>query len=136
PTKTFTPTPTFTPTETTTPTPSSTPTITPTPTPTDTATNTSTPTSTSTSTVVPTPTATACTLQFEDAPPGSTFYAFIRCLACRGIISGYDCGGSGEPCIPPNNDPYFRPASNITRGQLSKVVSNAAGWQETHTEQS
>jgi hypothetical protein len=68
-------------------------------------------------------------LQFEDVLPDSTFYPFVRCLACKGILSGYPCGGVGEPCNG-NNDPYFRPNSNITRGQIAKVVSNAAGFNE------
>ncbi len=132
------------------------------------------------------PTATSCPIQFSDVPVGSTFYPFIRCLACRdivngysdgtfkasnyvtrgqlskivsnsagfidpqttqmfqdvpvgsvfqvfigrlvsrGYISGYPCGGSGEPCLPPNNYPYFRPSNNATRGQLSKIVANTA----------
>lgn len=74
-------------------------------------------------------TPTVCTLQFEDVLPGSTFYPYVRCLACKGILSGYPCGGVGEPCNP-TNDPYFRPNNNITRGQIAKVVSNAAGFNE------
>jgi hypothetical protein len=68
--------------------------------------------------------------QFEDVPAGSTFYDFIGRLANRGIISGYPCGGPGEPCVPPDNLPYFRPNANVTRGQLSKIVSEAAGFTE------
>jgi hypothetical protein len=68
-------------------------------------------------------------LQFEDVPAGNTFYPFVRCLACRGIINGYPCGGVGEPCDPANN-PYFRPNNNVTRGQIAKIVSNSAGFQE------
>jgi hypothetical protein len=156
--------------------------------------STSTSTSTATS-VLPTATSglptvepTICTLQFSDVPVGSTFYAYIHCLACRGIINGYPdgtfkpnndvtrgqlskivsnaagfsdsqttqlfqdvpvnstffqfigrlasrgyiggyiCGGNGEPCVPPANLPYFRPNNNATRGQISKIVSNAAGF--------
>jgi hypothetical protein len=62
-------------------------------------------------------------------PPGHTFYDSIRCLACRGIINGYPCGGTGEPCDPSNN-PYFRAGNNITRGQLSKIVAQSAGFTE------
>jgi hypothetical protein len=69
-----------------------------------------------------------CHIQFTDVAEGSTFYSYVRCLACGGIISGYACGGSGEPCDP-NNDPYFRPNVTVNRGQLSKIVSNAAGFQ-------
>ena len=67
---------------------------------------------------------------FQDVPPGSTFYDFIQRLASRGYINGYDCGGPGEPCIGPGNLPYFRPNANATRGQISKIVSNAAGFQD------
>jgi hypothetical protein len=68
--------------------------------------------------------------QFEDVPAGSTFYDFIGRLANRAIVSGYPCGGVGEPCVPPDNLPYFRPNANVTRGQLSKIVSEAAGFTE------
>jgi hypothetical protein len=63
--------------------------------------------------------------QFEDVLPGSTFYDFIWRLADRSIVSGYPCGGAGEPCGA-NNLPYFRPNSDVTRGQFSKIVVNAA----------
>jgi hypothetical protein len=64
---------------------------------------------------------------FEDVPVGSTFFQFIGRLATRGFISGYACGGPGEPCGP-THLPYFRPNANATRGQISKIVSNAAGF--------
>jgi hypothetical protein len=157
----------------------------------------STPSRTPTSTRTPIPTSTSCPVQFTDVPPGSTFYDFIRCLACRGIVSGYPdgtfrpnnnvtrgqlakivsnaagfsdparaqlfedvppgstfydfiqrianpccayiggypCGGAGEPCVPPNNLPYFRPNNNATRGQIAKILSNVAGFQEPVTGQ-
>ncbi len=59
---------------------------------------------------------------FEDISPGSTFYPFIERMASRGVIGGYTCGGPGEPCVPPDNRPYFRPGANATRGQLSKMI--------------
>ncbi|MGA7733480.1 MAG: S-layer homology domain-containing protein [Chloroflexia bacterium] len=65
---------------------------------------------------------------FEDVPPGHTFYTYTQRLATRGFITGYPCGGPGEPCVPPDNRPYFRPGYDITRGQLAKIVSNAAGF--------
>jgi hypothetical protein len=71
----------------------------------------------------PAPTATACTIEFSDVPPGTTFYDFVRCLACKGIISGY-------------SDGTYLPGNNMTRGQMSKVVSNAAEFTEPHSEQS
>jgi Tol biopolymer transport system component len=65
----------------------------------------------------------ACTLQFSDVPPGSTFHPYVMCLACSGIIAGY-------------SDGTFQPNNQVTRGQLAKIVSNAAGYVENHTEQS
>jgi hypothetical protein len=72
---------------------------------------------------------------FEDVPPSGTFWLWVERLATRGIISGYPCGGPFEPCIGPDNRPYFRPNNNVTRGQLSKITSGAAGWTETPTGQ-
>jgi hypothetical protein len=146
-----------------------------------------TPTRTPTTAQTPTSTPAACNVSFSDVPPGSTFYPYVQCLACRGIvsgasdgnfhpgnnitrgqlskivansaalndppggqlfedvapdspfyvwiqrlaaqgfISGYPCGGTGEPCLA-GNRPYFRPGANATRGQISKIVSNAAGF--------
>jgi hypothetical protein len=64
---------------------------------------------------------------FEDVPPGQTFYVWIGQLSSRSLINGYPCGGLGERCVPPGNLPYFRPFNNATRGQLAKIVANAAG---------
>jgi hypothetical protein len=65
-------------------------------------------------------------VQFTDVPLGSTFYDYVRCLACRGIVGGYPCGGPGEPC--PGS--YFRPNANVTRGQVSKIVAASAGFSD------
>jgi hypothetical protein len=65
---------------------------------------------------------------FEDVPPGSAFHQFVERMYSRGIISGYACGGSGEPCL--SGKPYFRPNANATRGQIAKIVSNAAGFSD------
>ncbi|MGA7730903.1 MAG: S-layer homology domain-containing protein [Chloroflexia bacterium] len=62
---------------------------------------------------------------FEDVPPGHTFYEYIERLARRGIIEGYPCGGPGEPCVPPDMRPYFRPGNHISRGQIAKIVNLA-----------
>ena len=70
---------------------------------------------------------------FEDVPSFNTFYEWINRLARRGHMSGYACGGVGEPCI--SGMPYFRPFANATRGQTSKIVSNAAGYTEIPTDQ-
>jgi hypothetical protein len=68
-----------------------------------------------TSPAVTTPT--VCAVAFTDLPLNHTFYANIKCLACNGILSGY-------------SDGTFRPNNDITRGQIAKVVSNAAGFNE------
>ena len=68
---------------------------------------------------------------FEDVAPGSTFWRWVERLVGRGIIGGYPCGGPGEPCVGPSHRSYFRPGANVTRGQLAKIVSGAAGWTET-----
>jgi uncharacterized delta-60 repeat protein len=73
-------------------------------------------------TLSPTPTPGGCTIHFSDVPPGSTFYDFVRCLACRNIVSGYADG-------------TFRPGNNVTRGQLSKIVANAAGFSDPQPDQ-
>jgi hypothetical protein len=62
---------------------------------------------------------------FQDVPGNHTFWQWIEALSAAGAISGYGCGGEGEPCVPPNNRPYFRVGNNVTRGQASKVVANA-----------
>lgn len=54
---------------------------------------------------------------FNDVPPSHTFWLFIERLATRNSISGYDDG-------------TFRPANNVTRGQLAKIDANAAGFNE------
>ncbi|HEX8599710.1 MAG TPA: S-layer homology domain-containing protein [Chloroflexia bacterium] len=74
-------------------------------------------TSTSVATAAATSTATPCTINFPDNQPGDTFYEYIQCLACRGIVTGYPDG-------------MFHAERNITRGQISKMVSNAAGFNE------
>ncbi len=91
-----------------------------------TPTATATPTVTATTTPTATATTTPCAIQFADVPVGSTFYTFIRCLACRGIVGGYACGGPGEPCP----GPYYRPNNPVTRGQVAKIVAESAGFNE------
>jgi hypothetical protein len=58
---------------------------------------------------------------FEDVPSTQPFWLWVERLAGRGAISGYGCGGPGEPCVPPGNRPYFRPGNNATRGQITKI---------------
>ncbi|MEO6457020.1 MAG: M12 family metallo-peptidase [Chloroflexia bacterium] len=75
------------------------------------STTTATSTGSPTMSVVPT----VCPIQFSDVERDNTFYPFIRCLACQGILGGY-------------SDGTFRPNNDVTRGQLSKIVSSAAGF--------
>ena len=71
-----------------------------------------------------------CTLNFADVPPTDAFYPYVMCLACQGIIGGYQCGIlPNEPCNA-NNDPYFRPNDPVTRGQIAKILSISAGYNE------
>ncbi|MDQ6693953.1 MAG: S-layer homology domain-containing protein, partial [Chloroflexota bacterium] len=67
------------------------------------------------------------TQTYEDVPSTGTFYIYIERLTAHGVMSGYPCGGLGEPCVTPGNRPYFRPNSNASRGQIAKIVSNGAG---------
>jgi hypothetical protein len=71
------------------------------------------------------------TQTFEDVPPTQVYYLWVERMAVRGYVSGYPCGGIGEPCVGPANRPYFRPYNNLTRGQLAKIASNAAGFTDT-----
>ncbi|HUS13950.1 MAG TPA: S-layer homology domain-containing protein [Chloroflexia bacterium] len=74
------------------------------------------PTSTSiVPTATPVATVTICPLPFTDVDVYNPFYVYIRCLYCRGIVSGYA-------------DNTFRPFTNITRGQVAKIVTLAAGY--------
>lgn len=58
-----------------------------------------------------------CQVSYPDVPPNSPYYSAVRCLACKYILGGYGNGAYG-------------PGDLITRGQLSKVVANAAGYNE------
>jgi hypothetical protein len=55
-----------------------------------------------------------CPLPFTDVDQFNPFYQYIQCLYCRGIISGY-------------SDNTFRWSADVTRGQVTKIVANAAG---------
>ncbi|MEA2572921.1 MAG: hypothetical protein QOH93_219 [Chloroflexia bacterium] len=79
-----------------------------------------------------------CPIQFADVPPStsaSSFYPYVRCLACRNIIGGYPCGGTNpqtgaaEPCNA-GHEAYYRPNNNITRGQIAKIVAQSAGYSD------
>jgi hypothetical protein len=63
---------------------------------------------------------------FQDVPLSHPFYSYIHNLYVDNVISGYPCGGTNppEPCVPPSNLPYFRPANNVTRSQNAKLEDN------------
>ncbi|MGA7730471.1 MAG: S-layer homology domain-containing protein [Chloroflexia bacterium] len=70
---------------------------------------------------------------FADVPAGSTFFDWIQTATFYGIVVGYPCGGPGEPCNA-QSQPYYRPNSDVTRAQLTKIIVLAAqqwdpvGW--------
>ena len=61
---------------------------------------------------------------FNDVLPSNVFYPFVEMAFHNAIVTGYACGGPGEPCP----GAYFRPNNLVTRAQLSKIVVQAAGW--------
>ena len=72
---------------------------------------------------------------YEDVPPGQSFYPYINRLTMRGIMGGYPCPLNREGGCVPGDARYFMPELNATRGQISKIVSNAAGFNDTPTGQ-
>ncbi|HUS15712.1 MAG TPA: S-layer homology domain-containing protein, partial [Chloroflexia bacterium] len=59
---------------------------------------------------------------FQDVPAGGPYYQYVETVAAKNVISGYACGGVGEPCVAPNNKPYFRLNNTATRGQIAKIL--------------
>jgi hypothetical protein len=72
---------------------------------------------------------------YEDVPTVNPFYAWINRLSRRGYMSGYSCGTVPEEPCGIDSNPYFRPGNSATRGQLAKIVSNAAGYEDTPPDQ-
>jgi len=52
---------------------------------------------------------------FSDVPPTNPFYRYIETAALNGVVSGYFDG-------------TFHPFTDVTRGQLSKIIVEAEGW--------
>lgn len=52
---------------------------------------------------------------FSDVGPGDWFYEYVETAFAHGIVGGY-------------TDGTFRPYSNVTRGQLSKMIVLARCW--------
>ncbi|MGA7732632.1 MAG: S-layer homology domain-containing protein [Chloroflexia bacterium] len=108
-----------------------------TPVPTRTPTHTPTPTGTPTTTYTPTATNTALpprcpTERFTDVCPTDYFYQHVLDLNDLGILSGYN---TAPPCDGPAHIPCFKPYNLTTRGQVSKIISLSAGFNEPVTEQ-
>ena len=84
-----------------------------------------------TSTVAATPT--ACTLEFADVLSGTPSTPTSAALPAG--ASSTAIPAAARRALQRHNDPYFRPGNNITRGQLAKVVSQSAGFNEPVTGQ-
>jgi hypothetical protein len=61
---------------------------------------------------------------FADVLPSNPFFDFANRVYGQGIVTGYPCGGPGEPCDG-SDRPYYRPNNTVTRGQMSKFVDQA-----------
>ena len=61
---------------------------------------------------------------FTDVPSSNPFYAFINRIYQQDLVTGYPCGGTGEPCDAAHR-PYYRPVNNVTRQQMAKFIDNA-----------
>lgn len=61
---------------------------------------------------------------FVDVSQSSVFYPFVETGYNGGILNGYSCGGEGEPCP----GLYYRPSTNITRGQIAKLIVLSKRW--------
>jgi hypothetical protein len=66
---------------------------------------------------------------FTDVPHDNPFWVWIERMFAHNVITGYPCGGPLEPCDSQNR-PYFRWGANATRGQISKIVSEAKGFDD------
>ncbi|HMA33838.1 MAG TPA: S-layer homology domain-containing protein [Chloroflexia bacterium] len=55
---------------------------------------------------------------FRDVPATNPYYRYVETVSAKGVISGYNCGGAGEPCP----GVYFRPNNNAVRGQIAKIL--------------
>jgi hypothetical protein len=60
---------------------------------------------------------------FADVLSSNPFYASVNLLYQHDVISGYTCGGPGEPCDTYSR-PYYRPLNNVNRQQMAKFVDN------------
>jgi hypothetical protein len=72
---------------------------------------------------------------FADVPASNPFYTFINRIYQQDLVTGYPCGGFAEPCDPENR-PYYRPITNVTRQQMAKFIDNARRLPEIHIQTS
>lgn len=68
---------------------------------------------------------------FADVPSTNSFFDFVNRIYQQDLVSGYACGGQGEPCDA-NNRPYYRPGAGVTRQQMAKFIDNARRLPEIH----
>jgi hypothetical protein len=61
---------------------------------------------------------------FADVLPDNPFYDFANRIYMEDLVTGYPCGGAGEPCDSENR-PYYRPGAQVNRGQMAKFIDNA-----------
>ena len=67
----------------------------------------------------------------ETVPSG-----LLQRLAQRGLVTGFPCGQRAwEPCVLPENSPYFRPGEYSTRAQMAEMVADTAGISQSGGEQ-
>ena len=60
---------------------------------------------------------------FRDVPTASAYFGYVETAGYYGVLSGYNCGASNEPC--PGR--YFRPLVSTTRGQAAKIIDPPPG---------
>src|SRR4051812_29912465 len=68
---------------------------------------------------------------FADVASGNPFYAFVNRIYQQDLVTGYPCGGPGEPCDA-DSRPYYRPNNNVTRQQMAKFIDNARRLSQIH----
>jgi hypothetical protein len=70
---------------------------------------------------------------FADVPSANPFFTFVNRIYQQDLVSGYECGGPGEPCDAYSR-PYYRPVANVTRQQMGKFIDNARRLPQIHIE--
>src|SRR5438105_2615779 len=61
---------------------------------------------------------------FQDVFPSNAFYSYLHNLKGANVVGGYSCvpGGPNDPCVPPDNLPYYHPSVAVTRLQMTKFI--------------